>query len=214
MILLQAAPITHSNLGFLPVLIPLFGIFVPFIIRLIENQSRLKQAKEFLELLKIREELFRLKDNVEETQYKIAIVKKLNLLDKELEEELYQKQKKKRIQPFVWLITAEIVFFTSGIYFGILSFFKTIIEGKSRENHVPFFEGIFADPAMRVFLILLYLMLSIIFLEKYRLRLVKKQSGPIAFNLTMVLVFNLLFVGFVTIGSLFLVILDELNPYF
>ena len=46
--------------SYLPVLVPALGLLVPFLIRWIENRSRLRQAQHLLQVIKTRDEIEKL----------------------------------------------------------------------------------------------------------------------------------------------------------
>ena len=51
--------------SYLPILVPVLGLLVPFIIRWIENRSRLKQAQHLLQVIKTRDEIDKLIEDSE-----------------------------------------------------------------------------------------------------------------------------------------------------
>lgn len=206
--------ILPKELSFIPIVVPIFGLLVPLIIRFLEQRNRLKKAKEFVELVKTRDDLLQLSYRFSSTEQDNLLLQKTETHLRELERSLYASPKRKRVKTFVWFIVAEVIFFITGIYFGILKFLQKIMVGKSHETNIPFFEGVFAHPVSRVILILCYLFISLIYMERLNKKIQQRYPSPLAYNIAMVVLFNVLFVACVLVGSTLLYWIDFINPYF
>lgn len=206
-----------SNFSDLLSFTPLFGLFIPFIVRFIERQNKLQRSRYLIDLIKTREELKELLgEKTEGDATSLVVTRRLEELIEEIEAEIFAPPKEYRIKGYIILITIEIVTMISGVYFGILVFMNRIIRGKSYENNLPFLEGIFSNPVSRVMMLMLFVTTSI-FLS---LQVAKKWESAVSrrnrykFNLFILLVFNIFFCAITLVSSFFLYLLDFFNPWF
>ena len=112
----------------LPVLVPALGLLVPFLIRWIENRSRLRQAQHLLQVIKTRDEIEKLLAEAE----KEAIL----LPEKEEEQLRFYRHALEteirgidvlKIRLYPILISLEIIFFASAVFSGFLGIFQQLI---------------------------------------------------------------------------------------
>jgi hypothetical protein len=200
--------------AYLPVLVPALGLLVPFIIRWIENRSRLKQAQHLLQVIKTRDEIDKL---IEEAEKEAILLpeneeEQLRYYRRALENEIRGKDNIDiRLYPI--LISLEIIFFASAAFSGFLGIFQKLIYAQGNET-LPFLEGIFSNPGIRITLLLLCLLTALyptyLFSQKISMRsgISRKTEFRIFF------VFNACFFGLLIMLGLLLYLLDLMLPWF
>lgn len=200
--------------SFLPVLVPALGLLVPFIIRWIENRSRLKQAQHLLQVIKTRDEIDKLIGEAE----KEAILlpeneeEQLRYFRRALENEIRGKDNIDiRLYPI--LISLEIIFFASAAFSGFLDVFQKLIYAQGNET-LPFLEGIFSNPGIRISLLMICLLAAMYptYLFSQRISMRSGLSRKTEFRIF--LVFNACFFGMLFLLGLLLYLLDLIMPWF
>lgn len=200
--------------SYLPILVPALGLLVPFIIRWSETKSRLNQARHLLSVLQTREEIQQLIKRIEANHLVLLEneERQLRYFEKELEKEV-KRTNKLDIRLYPILISVEIIFFTTTIFTGTISFLKNIVYSRGRES-LPFLEGIFADPWIRITILLVCLGLSIYMAQGIWRRLVFRWGTNTKTDLVTFGVFNLFYFAMVTTIGLILFMLDWISPWF
>jgi hypothetical protein len=194
---------------------PLLGLLIPLVIRFVEKQNKLQRSRRLIDLLKTRDELKQLlAEKIQDKTASQVVVKRVNDLITEIEKEIFAPPRETKIKYYVVLISIEIVTVISGIYFGILVFMNRIIKGRSRENNLPFLEGIFSDPVARVLMLMIFVTLSFFLTMRVAHHLENRARNKYRFNMMMLLVFNVLFIVITLVSSLLLYLLDFVNPWF
>ena len=200
--------------SYLPVLVPALGLLVPFLIRWIENRSRLRQAQHLLQVIKTRDEIEKLLAEAE----KEAIL----LPEKEEEQLRFYRHALEteirgidvlKIRLYPILISLEIIFFASAVFSGFLGIFQQLIYAQGNET-LPFLEGIFSNPGMRLVLLLLCLLAALYLTYLSSMKLSMKPGKTIAREIRIFLVFNGFFFGLLFLLGLMLYLFDLLLPWF
>lgn len=203
-----------SNSGYLPILVPALGLLVPFIIRWIENRSRLKQAQHLLQVIRTRDEIGKL---LEESAGEIIQVQEkeeeqLRYYREELEKEIRGRDALDiRLYPI--LISVEIIFFVSAAFTGMLGFFQRLIYAQGNQT-LPFLEGIFSNPGTRIFLLLLCLSGSLYLSHLSARRIRMRLGNNVRSELRIFFLFNLYFLSVVFLLGVVLYLLDLIIPWF
>lgn len=200
--------------AYLPVLVPALGLMVPFILRWIENRSRLNQAQHLLQVIRTRDEIQKILEDAE----KNALVlpeneeEQLRFLRTELEKEI-RGRPALDIRLYPILISVEIIFFISAAFSGFLGFFQRLIYAQGNET-LPFLEGIFSDPGTRIGLLLSCLVTSLYLNYHYARRLGMRMSINLRSELRIFLAFNLYFILILLLLGAMLYLLDLIFPWF
>ncbi|HPI12143.1 MAG TPA: hypothetical protein PLK63_13960, partial [Catalimonadaceae bacterium] len=150
-----------TNPSYLPIIVPAIGLLVPFVIRWIENKSRLRQARHLLDVIHTRDEIEKLLQDSEN--------KGMALLEnEEIQLQYYQKELEKEIRRndvldirlYPILISIEMIFFVSIVFTGALQFLKDLIYAQG-DATLPFLEGIFSNSTIRISLLIFCLLGSL-----------------------------------------------------
>lgn len=206
----------NQQISYLPVLVPLLGVLVPFIIRWIDNLNKHKKARQLIDLVKTRDELHELllAKREEGGTHHAMLIRRMEMMLFDLDKQIRTTGRQYKVQPYILLIAGEIIFFISSMYFGILAWMDKIVNGKSYENDLPFLEGIFESAGARILLLLIYVTFSVYWVIKREAKFHKQFGTRYVFNLVMLGYFNLTFVVVTLIFSLLLSLLDFVNPWF
>lgn len=196
------------------VFIPALGILMPFVVRWLENRSRLKQAKHLIEVIQTREEIDRLLRSYENDRLQLKGHEKrqLELLKGELDKEIKQ-QDKSRYSIFVWLVSLELIFFISAIFSHTIDFFERLVFEPGHKGF-PFLEGIFSNAWIRLCLLLFFLLMSFWFSYSYRTQESLRHKKNFVLDLWAFLLFNAVFASLLAVFGLLLFWLDWLSPWF
>lgn len=190
------------------------GLLVPFIIRWIENRSRLRQAQHLLQVIKTRDEIDKILQESQGSAIEIQEneEERLRYYRLRLEKEIGGRDAV-GIRLYPVLISIEIIFFVSAVYGGMLDFFKRLIYAQGNQT-LPFLEGIFSVPSVRIGLLVFCLSLSVYFsyLSGQRIRL--KSGGSIRNELLIFGIFNLYLLLSLFVLGLLLYLLDMIMPWF
>ena len=200
--------------AYLPVLVPALGLMVPFFLRWMENRSRLNQAQHLLQVIKTRDEIQKLLEEADNEVKKLPEneEEQLRFLRAELEKEIRGRDALDiRLYPI--LISLEIIFFVSAAFSGFLGFVQELIYAQGNET-LPFLEGIFSDPGIRIGLLLFCLATSL-YLNYHTARRISMRMGinPRS-EFRIFLVFNLYFFLVLLLLGFLLYLLDLLLPWF
>ena len=200
--------------SYLPILVPVLGLLVPFIIRWIENRSRLKQAQHLLQVIKTRDEI----DKLIEDSEKEAILlpgneeEQLRYYRRALENEIRGKENIDiRIYPI--LISLEIIFFASAAFSGFLGIFQKLIYAQGNET-LPFLEGIFSNPGIRIALLLVCLLSALYPAYRFSQKISMRSGLSRKTEFRIFLFFNACFFGLLFMLGLVLYLLDLMLPWF
>ncbi len=203
-----------STSSYLPILVPALGLLVPFLIRWMENRSRLRQARHLLDVIKTRDEIEKLLSEAE--------TESLNLLEnEEVQLRYYQKELEKEIRRndvldirlYPILISVEMIFFVSAVFSGAIRFLEKLIYAQGDET-LPFLEGIFSNPGIRIGLLIFCLLASLFFTHGYQKRLSMRQPVSVKTEIRVFFVFNLFFLTSIFLLGLILFLLDLIIPWF
>lgn len=196
------------------IIVPAFGLLVPFILRWIENRSRLKQARHLLDVIKTRDEIHQLLNQFQESR--------VNLLENEQEQlNFYQKELEKEIKRsnfidirlYPILISVELVFFISAIFSRAVTFLENLVYTQGNET-LPFLEGIFSNHNIRLGLILFCIILAIFITNSFQKRIEMKMGPSIRRELVLFTVFNGVLASILVSFGLILFMLDWFIPWF
>lgn len=200
--------------SYLPVLVPALGLLVPFLIRWIENRSRLKQAQHLLQVIKTRDEIDKF---IAEAEKEAIILpeneeEQLRYYRRALENEIRGKDNIDiRLYPI--LISLEIIFFVSAAFSGFLGIFQKLIYAQSNET-LPFLEGIFSNPGIRIILLLLCLLAAMYPTYLFAQRINIRQGKGTGSEFRIFAAFNAYFFGLLLILGFLLYLLDLIFPWF
>ena len=136
----------------------------------------------------------------------------LRYFEKELEKEI-KRSNKLDIRLYPILISIEIIFFTTTIFTGTIAFLKNLVYSRGRES-LPFLEGIFADPLIRIGLLVFCLLLSLYMTMGIQKHLVYKYGNKTKTELLTFGVFNIFYFGMVLLVGGILFMLDWISPWF
>jgi hypothetical protein len=203
-----------SNLNYLPVIVPALGLLVPFVIRWIENKSRLRKARHLLDVIKTRNEISGLLEEAEERDMRLPHNEKVQLqfYALELEKEISQTQVTEiRLYPI--LISLEIIFFVSALFSGALTFLQKLVYAQGNET-LPFLEGIFSNPSIRLVLLIFCLLSSLYLTYMVQKKLVIRLGYSFRTELRIFGIFNLFFAGILLALGMVLYLLDLVIPWF
>lgn len=203
-----------SNLNYLPVIVPALGLLVPFVIRWIENKSRLRKARHLLDVIKTRNEISGLLEEAEERGMRLPHNEKVQLqfYALELEKEISQTQVTEiRLYPI--LISLEIIFFVSALFSGALTFLQKLVYAQGNET-LPFLEGIFSNPSIRLVLLIFCLLSSLYLTYTVQKKLVIRLGYSFRTELRIFGIFNLFFAGILLALGMVLYLLDLVIPWF
>jgi len=200
--------------NYLPILVPALGLLVPFFIRWMENRSRLRQAQHLLSVIKTRDEISKLLANAEVEGLPLLENEEsqLRFYTKELEKEIKRNDViDMRLYPI--LISIEIIFFISALFYGAVSFLENLIYAQGNAT-LPFLEGIFSNSNIRIGLLIFCLFSSLYFTFSVQKRLVVKSGFSRTTEFKIFALFNLFFIACIFILGLILFILDWVMPWF
>lgn len=197
------------------IIVPAFGLLVPFIIRWIENRSRLTQARHLLEVIKTRDEIIQmLKRAKSDDDFSLLVYEEeqLNHYKKELEKEV-KRSRTVDIRLYPILISVELVFFISAIFSRAVSVFENLIYAQGNET-LPFLEGIFSNPGIRMGLLVFCVALSIFINNSLQKKIEMRFGASLRRELIMFGSFNGILAGVLCIFGLILYLLDLVIPWF
>ncbi len=203
-----------SSPNYLPILVPALGLLVPFIIRWIENKSRLRQARHLLDVIKTRDEIEKMLDTAADKNLTLLENEEVQLryYQKELENEI-RKNDVIDIRLYPILISIEMIFVVSVIFTGAVSVLQELIYAQGNKT-LPFLEGIFSDSHIRISLLIFCLLISLYMTHGYQKRLLMRQGTSTKTEFRIFLVFNLFFFSMLLGLGLILYALDWLMPWF
>lgn len=200
--------------SYLPILVPALGLLVPFILRWIENKSRLNQAQHLLQVIKTRDEIQKLIEDSEQHQIQLpeSEEEQLRFLRQELEKEIRGRDALDiRLYPI--LISIEMIFFISAAFSGFIGFLQQLIYAQGNET-LPFLEGIFSNPGSRIALLLACLSISL-YLNHFSARRISMRMGVnVKSELRIFLFFNAYFLLVIFFVGFLLYLLDLIMPWF
>lgn len=196
------------------IIVPAFGLLVPFIMRWIENRSRLKQARHLLDVIKTRDEINRLL-HPEETHVFSLLEneeEQLTYYEKELEKEI-KRSRSIDIRLYPILISVELVFFISAIFSRAVSFLEDLIFAQGQQNF-SFLEGIFSNPNIRIGLLVFCVVLAIFITNGMQKKVEMRLPPSLRRELALFVLFNGVFASVMIVFGLILFSLDWLIPWF
>jgi len=187
-------------------LLTIIAVFVPFIMSRLEKRDKLKKTIYLIELIKTKDELISLIKRHEENKGSPILLNKLNNNLNEIDQEIFTSKKRFILSGFLTFISLEIL-----VLFYIMS---NIILGSAKESGLFFFEGILGSELSRI--ILLFSLFSLSFFITFKLApLIKRKiKNSTIFNLTVVIIYNLVFFIIGTISYLFLKYSDMYSPLY
>jgi len=195
-------------------LVPAIGLLVPFFIRWIENKSRLRQARHLLDVIKTKDEIAKLLSDAQNQGFALMENEEsqLRFYGKELEKEI-KRNDVVDIRLYPILISVEIIFFVSAIFYGAISFLEKLIYAQGNQT-LPFLEGIFSNSNIRILLLMACLLASLFFTHSVQKRLLLRNGFSRKTELKIFGVFNLFFFLCIFILGLVLFLLDWVMPWF
>ena len=198
----------------MPILVPAIGLLVPFFIRWIENKSRLRQARHLLDVIKTKDEIAKLLSDAQNQGFALMENEEsqLRFYGKELEKEI-KRNDVVDIRLYPILISVEIIFFVSAIFYGAISFLEKLIYAQGNQT-LPFLEGIFSNSNIRILLLMACLLASLFFTHSVQKRLLLRNGFSRKTELKIFGVFNLFFFLCIFILGLVLFLLDWVMPWF
>ncbi len=193
---------------------PALGLLVPFLIRWIENKSRLKQARHLLDVIQTRDEIAKLLKDAESEGFTLLDNEEsqLRYYEKELEKEI-RRNDIIEIRLYPILISLEIVFFVSALFSGAISFLEKLIYAQGNQT-LPFLEGIFSNSNIRISLLLICLLTSLYLTYSVQKKLILRFGYSKTTELKIFGIFNLFFLICILTLGLVLFILDWIMPWF
>jgi len=205
-------PLTSPN--YIPILVPALGLLVPFVIRWIENKSRLQQAKHLMDVIKTRDEIEKLLSDTESRGLTLLENEEIQLLyyQRQLEKEI-RRNDAINIRLYPILISLEMIFFISILFTGALKFLQNLIYAQG-DATLPFLEGIFSDYTIRISLLIFCLLGSLYMTHSFQKRLIMKRGVSFKNELLIFLAFNVFFVSTLLFLGLVLYLLDLVMPWF
>ncbi len=200
--------------SYIPILVPALGLLVPFLIRWIENKSRLKQARHLLDVIQTRDEIAKLLKDAESEGFTLLDNEEsqLRYYEKELEKEI-RRNDIIEIRLYPVLISLEIIFFVSALFSGAISFLEKLIYAQGNQT-LPFLEGIFSNSNIRISLLLICLLTSLYLTHSVQKKLILRFGYSKATELKIFGIFNLFFLSCILTLGLVLFILDWIMPWF
>jgi hypothetical protein len=194
--------------------VPALGLLVPFLIRWIENKSRLKQARHLLDVIQTRDEIAKLLKDAESEGFTLLDNEEsqLRYYEKELEKEI-RRNDIIEIRLYPVLISLEIIFFVSAVFSGVISFLEKLIYAQGNQT-LPFLEGIFSNSNIRISLLLICLLTSLYLTHSVQKKLILRFGYSKATELKIFGIFNLFFLSCILTLGLVLFILDWIMPWF
>jgi len=200
--------------NYLPIIVPALGLLVPFIIRWIENKSRLSQAKHLLHVIHTRDEIDQLLLKARDEQLVLLENEEIQLryYQKELEKEI-KRSNTLQIRLYPILISVEMIFFLSAVFTRAVSMLANLIYAQGNQT-LPFLEGIFSDPNIRIGLLVFCIVLSIYMTHGLHKRLEFKWGTSIKTEIAVFGIFNLVFAATVFLLGVILYLLDLVIPWF
>jgi hypothetical protein len=194
--------------------VPALGLLVPFLIRWIENKSRLKQARHLLDVIQTRDEIAKLLKDAESEGFTLLDNEEsqLRYYEKELEKEI-RRNDIIEIRLYPVLISLEIIFFVSALFSGAISFLEKLIYAQGNQT-LPFLEGIFSNSNIRISLLLICLLTSLYLTHSVQKKLILRFGYSKATELKIFGIFNLFFLSCILTLGLVLFILDWIMPWF
>ena len=200
--------------SYIPILVPALGLLVPFLIRWIENKSRLKQARHLLDVIQTRDEIAKLLKDAESEGFTLLDNEEsqLRYYEKELEKEI-RRNDIIEIRLYPVLISLEIIFFVSAVFSGVISFLEKLIYAQGNQT-LPFLEGIFSNSNIRISLLLICLLTSLYLTYSVQKKLILRFGYSKTTELKIFGIFNLFFLTCILTLGLVLFILDWIMPWF
>jgi len=200
--------------SYLPVIVPAIGMLVPFVIRWIENRSRLKQARHLLDVIKTRDEIEKLISDAERQQILLPEVEasQLRHYRQELDKEI-KRSEGLDIRLYPLLISLEIIFFVSAAFTGMLGIFQKLFFSTGNDTF-PFLEGIFSNTPTRIGLLIICLIISLYFTHFSARRIAIRIGINLKSELQIFTIFNLYFLLVTLSMGTILYLLDLVMPWF
>jgi len=194
--------------------VPALGLLVPFVIRWIENKSRLRQARHLLDVIKTRDEIEKIISNAEQNEINLLENEEVQLkyFKKALEREI-RRNDALEIRLYPVLVSLEMIFLVSVLFTGALRFLETLIYAQGNAT-LPFLEGIFSNSNIRIGLLLFCLVLSLYMTHGFQNRLLIKKGSSIKTEIIIFFGFNGFFFLTVFTLGLILYLLDLVLPWF
>ena len=183
-----------------------FAVVVPFIIPWIERRDKLKKTIYLIELLKTKEELKTIIEIQKQKENSPILIEKLSKNLKEIDEDIYAARRKYIVSGFIIIISIEIFF--------LFNMLTSIILGTAYKTGLLFLEGILFYPLTRVILLLAIITTSFIITLRFKKYIKDRVKQIILYNITMVVVFNVILILFGTFTFFFLKYSDDFIPWY
>lgn len=207
-------PLAIPAPNYYTIIVPALGLLVPFVIRWIENRSRLKQARHLLDVIKTRDEIEKMLQQAADMNLNLLQNEEdqLNYYQKELEKEI-KRNRMIDIRLYPILISVELVFFISAIFSRAVSFLENLIYAQGKQNF-SFLEGIFSNPNIRIGLLVFCLVLSIFITNGLQKKVEMRFKPSLRREILIFIIFNAILAAVMLFFGLILFLLDWLIPWF
>ena len=200
--------------NYLPILVPALGLMVPFLIRWIENKSRLSQARHLLQVIQTRDEINQMLKRADSSDMHLLENEAVQLryFQTELEKEI-KRNRSLDIRLYPILISIELVFFISAVFMRAISFLENLIYAQGNQT-LPFLEGIFSNSGIRIGILIFCVGLALYGTHGLQKRIEFRRGSSIKTDLLMFVIFNFVFSCIVLLLGLTLFWLDWVFPWF
>ncbi len=190
----------------------LLAVLIPFIINWFDKKSKLQQAVYFIELIKAQKQLKAIKAEQKEKDSSLILRDKLESLLLDIDKEINKSSEKYPLTYFVSFIVFEALLFLSAFFFHISDSMTKLLKGQSYETGMYFLEGIFKPQEMRIFLMAIFISISVYLTVHLAGKVFAVVKNNLAANSILLLLFNILFVIITVAGGLALLVLDPIVP--
>ena len=196
------------NLDFFIVFLTGLAVIVPIVIPWLEKRDKLKKTVYLIELIKTKDELTNLIEQVSQGDHSPILVEKLKKNLEEIENNINSTKNRFQIGGFVIFISIEIFF--------LFNYLSYIIVENSYKTGLHFLEGIFQSPAVRILILLLIIIMAFIssmYVSK-SLQLKERIRNIYLNNVIMIAIFNILLLGIGLSVYIFLKFSDPFIPWY
>ena len=196
------------NLDFFIVFLTGLAVIVPVVIPWLEKRDKLKKTVYLIELIKTKDELTNLIEQVSQGDHSPILVEKLKKNLEEIENNINSTKNRFQIGGFVIFISIEIFF--------LFNYLSYIIVENSYKTGLHFLEGIFQSPAVRILILLLIIIMAFIssmYVSK-SLQLKERIRNIYLNNVIMIAIFNILLLGIGLSVYIFLKFSDPFIPWY
>lgn len=183
------------------------AIVAPLLVFWFQKRDRLQRTKDFIEMLKAREELKAVQSKQTADPVSPVVAGRIRDMLMDLERELNRSSEKQGISPFIVTVLVG-TFLVSLVFTQLSDYLNKVFLGKSYESGMLFLEGIFQSATSRFLLLMAYVSISLFLTMKTAKPVSDRMTSALKKNVALLLIFNLIFIAVTILISLLLILLD------